>query len=40
VAQHLGRADPVAGLRIVSRLTERAIQIRLDRRDLRTRSVG
>jgi DNA replication protein DnaC len=35
LAQRLGQDDPVIGLRIVSRLTEGAVQIRLDRPDLR-----
>jgi DNA replication protein DnaC len=35
LAQHLGHDDPVTGLRIVSRLTEDAVQIHLDRPDLR-----
>jgi DNA replication protein DnaC len=37
LAQRLGHDDPVLGLRIVSRLTEEAMQVRLDRPDLRTR---
>jgi DNA replication protein DnaC len=37
LAKRLGHDDPVEGLRIVSRLTEGAVQIRLDRPDLRQR---
>jgi DNA replication protein DnaC len=37
LAQRLGHDDPVLGLRIVSRLTETGMQIRLVRPDLRTR---
>ncbi len=38
LAKRLGHDDPVLGQRIVSRLTEEAIQIRLDRPDLRQRA--
>jgi hypothetical protein len=38
LAQRLGHDDPVIGLRIVSRLTEDAVQIRLDRSDMRVRA--
>jgi DNA replication protein DnaC len=37
LARRLGHDDPVIGLRIVSRLTDGATQIRLDRPDLRAR---
>jgi DNA replication protein DnaC len=37
LAERLGDDDPVVGLRIVSRLTEDAVLIHLDRPDLRTR---
>jgi DNA replication protein DnaC len=40
LAQRLGHDDPVIGLRIVSRLTENAVQIRLHRPDLRTRNAA
>jgi DNA replication protein DnaC len=38
LAQRLGHEDPMVGQRLVSRLTDGALVIRLDRRDLRARS--
>lgn len=38
LARRLGHDDPATGLRIVSRLTEDAVHVRLDRPDLRRRA--
>jgi DNA replication protein DnaC len=38
LAQRLGQDDPVLGQRIVSRLIEGALRIKLDRADLRARA--
>jgi DNA replication protein DnaC len=40
LARRLGHDDPILGKRIVSRLTEGAIQIKLDRADLRLRKAA
>jgi hypothetical protein len=40
LARRLGHDDPMIGRRIVSRLTENCVQVKLDRADLRTRSIA